>query len=203
MKLEAARIEIMEDGYAKRNALLDLQHKKALADIDKEEKELEKARKEAGKGGLSTKEKQTFTDRRSVEDQSYQKAQNKLFDGEIEYKKSQYQLYFRWVQNMGKDVADKQFSSLLKEGNSYKDYVEKQIQALKQKQASGTLSEGEGNQLVTLNMQYSEITGAKTAMDLFKESVNQAIGRASTLAEKLQAVADAKERLANGSTGRG
>lgn len=201
MKLEAARIEIMEDGYAKRKALLDLQHKKALADIDKEEKELEKARKEAGKGGLSTKEKQTFTDRRSVEDQSYQKAQNKLFDGEIEYKKSQYQLYFRWVQNMGKDVADKQFSSLLKEGNSYKDYVEKQIQALKQKQASGTLSEGEGNQLITLNMQYSEITGAKTAMDLFKESVNQAIGRASTLAEKLQAVADAKERLANGSTG--
>lgn len=201
MKLEAARIEIMEDGYAKRKALLDLQHKKALADIDKEEKELERARKEAGKGGLSTKEKQTFTDRRSVEEQSYQKAQNKLFDGEIEYKKSQYQLYFRWVQNMGKDVADKQFSSLLKEGNSYKDYVEKQIQALKQKQASGTLSEGEGNQLVTLNMQYSEITGAKTAMDLFKESVNQAIGRASTLAEKLQAVADAKERLANGGTG--
>lgn len=201
MKLEAARIEIMEEGYAKRKALLDLQHKKALADIDKEEKELEKARKEAGKGGLSTKEKQTFTDRRSVEDQSYQKAQNKLFDGEIEYKKSQYQLYFRWVQNMGKDVADKQFSSLLKEGNSYKDYVEKQIQALKQKQASGSLTEGEGNQLITLNMQYSEITGAKTAMDLFKESVNQAIGRASTLAEKLQAVADAKERLANGGTG--
>jgi tape measure domain-containing protein len=201
MKLEAARIEIMEEGYAKRKALLDLQHKKALADIDKEEKELEKARKEAGKGELSTKEKQTFTDRRGVEDQSYQKAQNKLFDGEIEYKKSQYQLYFRWVQNMGKDVADKQFSSLLKEGNSYKDYVEKQIQALKQKQASGTLSEGEGNQLITLNMQYSEITGAKTAMDLFKESVNQAIGRASTLAEKLQAVADAKERLANGGTG--
>lgn len=201
MKLEAARIEIMEEGYAKRKALLDLQHKKALADIDEEEKELEKARKEAGKGELSTKEKQTFTDRRGVEDQSYQKAQNKLFDGEIEYKKSQYQLYFRWVQNMGKDVADKQFSSLLKEGNSYKDYVEKQIKALKQKQASGTLSEGEGNQLITLNMQYSEITGAKTAMDLFKESVNQAIGRASTLAEKLQAVADAKERLANGGTG--
>lgn len=201
MKLEAAKIEIMEEGYAKRKALLDLQHKKALADIDKEEKELEKARKEAGKGGLSTKEKQTFTDRRGVEEQSYQKAQNKLFDGEIEYKKSQYQLYFRWVQNMGKDVADKQFSSLLKEGNSYKDYIEKQIQALKQKQASGSLTEGEGNQLITLNMQYSEITGAKTAMDLFKESVNQAIGRASTLAEKLQAVADAKERLANGGTG--
>ena len=202
MKLESARIEIMEEGYAKRKAFLDLQHKKALADIDKEEKELEKARKEAGKGGLSTKEKQTFTDRRSVEDQSYHKAQNKLFDGEIEYKKSQYELYFRWVKNMGKDVADKQFSTLLKDGSSYKDYLEKQIQALNQKKASGTpLTEGEGNQLVTLNMQYSEVTGAKTAMDLFKESVNQTIGRAATLAEKMQAIADAKERLANGGTG--
>lgn len=209
MKLEAARIEIMEEGYAKRKALLDLQHKKALADIDKEEKELEKARKEAGKGGLSTKEKQTFTDRRSVEDQSYQKAQNKLFDGEIEYKKSQYQLYFRWVQNMGKDVANKQFSSLLKEGNSYKDYVERQIQALTindgkgllERQGKTDLTEGEINMLDALKAQYSEITGAKTAMDLFKESVNQAIGRASTLAEKIQAIADARDKLANDSTG--
>lgn len=209
MKLEAARIEIMEEGYAKRKALLDLQHKKALADIDKEEKELEKARKEAGKGGLSTKEKQAFTDRRSVEDQSYQKAQNKLFDGEIEYKKSQYQLYFRWVQNMGKNVADKQFSTLLKDGSSYKDYLEKQIMSmtindgkgLSDRQGKGDLSEGEVNLLGVLKAQYNEVTGTKTAMDLFKESVNQAIGRASTLAEKLQAVADAKERLANGGTG--
>lgn len=208
MKLEAARIEIMEEGYAKRKALLDLQHKKALADIDKEEKELEKARKDAGKGGLSTKEKQTFTDRRGVEDQSYQKAQNKLFDGEIEYKKSQYQLYFRWVQNMGKNVADKQFSTLLKDGSSYKDYLEKQIMSmtindgkgLSDRQGKGDLSEGEVNLLGVLKAQYNEVTGTKTAMDLFKESVNQAIGRASTLAEKLQAVADAKERLANGST---
>lgn len=208
MKLEAARIEIMEEGYAKRKALLDLQHKKALADIDKEEKELEKARKEAGKGELSTKEKQTFTDRRGVEDQSYQKAQNKLFDGEIEYKKSQYQLYFRWVQNMGKNVADKQFSTLLKDGSSYKDYLEKQIMSmtindgkgLSDRQGKGDLSEGEVNLLGVLKAQYNEVTGTKTAMDLFKESVNQAIGRASTLAEKLQAVADAKERLANGGT---
>lgn len=208
MKLEAARIEIMEEGYAKRKALLDLQHKKALADIDKEEKELEKARKDAGKGGLSTKEKQTFTDRRGVEDQSYQKAQNKLFDGEIEYKKSQYQLYFRWVQNMGKNVADKQFSTLLKDGSSYKDYLEKQIMSmtindgkgLSDRQGKGDLSEGEVNLLGVLKAQYNEVTGTKTAMDLFKESVNQAIGRASTLAEKLQAVADAKERLENGGT---
>lgn len=201
LRLEKARIEILEDGYDKRKAILDLQHKQNLLDIDKEEKELEKARKEAGKGGLTDTEKQSFDERRSVEDKSYEKAQNKLFDGEIEYKRSQYALYFRWVKNMGKDVADKQFTDLLKDGSSYKEYIEKQIQALNQKRESGNISEGEGNHLIALNMQYDEITGAKTAMDAFKESVSQTIGRASTLAEKMQAIADAKEKLENGGSG--
>lgn len=201
MKLEQARIDIMDDGYEKRKAVLDLQHKKNLADIDKEEKELSKVRKEAGKGGLSSSEKKGFDDRRNLENQSYTKDQNKLFDGEIDYKKKQYELYFRWVKNMGKDVADTQFSNLLKGGSSYKDYIEKQIQDLNQKKSSGSLTEGESNHLIALNVQYDEIRGAKTAMDSFKESVTQAIGRAATLAEKIQAIADAKERLSNGSTG--
>ena len=202
MKLEQARIDIMDDGYEKRKAVLDLQHKKNLADIDKEEKELSKVRKEAGKGGLSSSEKKGFDNRRNLENQSYTKDQNKLFDGEIEYKKSQYQLYFRWVQNMGEDVANAQFSKLLQGGSSYKEYVEKQISDLKAKQASGSaLSEGESNQLITLNMQYDEITGAKSAMDQFKESVTRTISQAQTLAEKLQAVADARAKLDNGETG--
>lgn len=201
LKAEQSRIEIMEDGYDKRKALLDLQHKQNLIQIDKEEKELEKARKEAGKGGLSSKEKSEFGARRANEDASYSKAQNKLFDGEIEYKKSQYELYFRWVKNMGEDVANTHFNNLLKGGNSYKDYVEKEIQKLNEKKATGALSEGEANNLINLTIQYNEITGAKTAMDAFKESVSQAINRASTLAEKIQAIADAKEKLRSGNTG--
>lgn len=201
MKAEQSRINVLEEGYEKRKALSDLQHQQNLAAIDKEERELEKARKEAGKGGLSSKEKQGFSDRRENENTSYNRDHNKLFDGEISYKKSQYELYFRWVENMGADVADKQFASLLKDGNSYKAYVEQQIQQLSGKQAAGTLTEGEGNNLIALKVQYDEITGAKTAMDTFKDSVTQAISRASTLAEKIQAIADAKERLANGSTG--
>lgn len=201
LKAEQSRIEIMEEGYAKRKALLELQHKQNIAQINKEEKELEKARKEAGKGGLSTKEKGEFDARRNNEDTSYSKAQNKLFDGEIEYKKSQYELYFRWVKNMGEDVANTHFKNLLKGGGSYKDYVEKEIQKLNDKKANGGLTEGETNNLINLNIQYDEITGAKTAMDTFKESVSQAISRASTLAEKIQAIADAKDKLKNGNSG--
>lgn len=200
-KLEADRIAVMEEGYEKRKALLDLQHKKALDDINKEEKDLEKARKESGNGGLSRSEKDGFNERRELENKSYNKAQNKLFDGEIEYKKKQYELYFRWVRSMGEDVANTQFANLLKGGASYKEYIENQVQQLEDKKATGTLSEGEGNHLIALNMQYDEITGAKSAMDAFKQSVTQSISQAQTLAEKLEVVADAKERLSNGKSG--
>lgn len=200
-KLEEARISIMEDGYEKRKAILDLQHKENLDRINKEERELEKARKAAGKGGLTATEKDGFDERRNIENTNYQREQNKLFDGEIAYKKQQYELYFRWVRNLGEDVANTQFANLLKGGASFKQYLENQIAEMNQKKQAGTLTEGEGNHLISLNMQYDEITGAKSAMDLFKESVTESISQATTLAEKVQAIADAKERLANGSTG--
>ena len=200
-ELEEARISIMEDGYEKRKAILDLQHKENLDRIDREERELEEARKAAGMGGLTATEQAGFDERRSIENTSYQRDQNKLFDGEIAYKKQQYELYFRWVRNLGEDVANTQFANLLKGGASFKQYLENQMAEMNQKKEAGTLTEGEGNHLISLNMQYDEITGAKSAMDLFKESVTEAISQASTLAERVQAIADAKERLASGSTG--
>lgn len=200
-RVEEARIAVMEEGYAKRKATLDLQHKEALDRIDKEEKELIKARKAAGKGGLSQEEQDGFAQRRTYENQSYQQSTNKLFEGELDYKKKQYELYWRWVENMGKDVADKQFASLLKSGNSFKLYLEKQIAELQAKKEAGTITEGESNFLISLKVQYDEVTGAKTALDAFRESVNAAINRSQTLAEKLAAVADAKRKLENGESG--
>lgn len=201
-RLEEARIAIMEDGYEKRKAALDLQHNEELQRIDKEEKELREARKKAGKGGLSQEEQDGFTEMRKLADQSYQRDQNDLLIAEIAEKKKQYQLYWRWVENMGKDVADKQFATLLTSGASYREYLDKQIKALKDKQASGqTLTDGEQQQLFTLDLQVKEISGAKSAMDLFKDSVTRTINQAQTLAEKLEAIANAKERLANGPSG--
>lgn len=200
-KLEEDRISVMEEGYEKRKAILDLQHKKNLEQIDKEEKDLIEARKKAGKGGLSASEKGGFAERRNLENQNYTKQQATLFDGEVDYKKKQYELYFRWVKNMGKEVADSHFATLLQSGNSYKEYVENEIARLQEKRKNGTITEGESNHLITLNMQYDEITGAKSAMDSFRENVTNTINQAATLAEKLEAVAKAKEDIANGSSG--
>lgn len=200
-RLEEARIAVMEEGYEKRKAQLDLQHKQSLQQIDKEEKELADARKKAGKGGLTSDEKANFQERRNIENTSYTQSQNKLFEGELDYKKKQYQLYFRWVQNMGKEVADKQFEKLLTDGNSYKQYVENEISKLEEKRKNGTLTEGEGNYLISLNTQKGELNGETTALEKFKQQVSDSIGQCQTLAEKIEAVAKAKEKLENGESG--
>lgn len=198
-KLEEARIQVMEEGYAKRKAALDLQHQEALDRINKEEKELENAYKRAGKkGGLSATERAGFEERRKLENQAYDIESSKLFDGEIEYKKKQYQAYFNWVKNVGQDVADAHFKTLIAEGTSFTSWVNKQIAELEAKQAAGNLTDGDANALNALKLQRDEIAGNKSAMDLFKESLSRAVGQAQTLAEKLQAVADLKERLARG-----
>lgn len=201
-RLEEARIAVMEEGYEKRKAQLDLQHKQSLQQIDKEEKELADARKKAGKGGLTSDEKANFQERRNLENTSYTQSQNKLFEGELDYKKKQYQLYFRWVQNMGKEVADKQFEKLLTDGNSYKQYIENEIAKLEEKRNGGTkLTEGEGNYLISLTTQRDELNGEKTALEKFKQQVSDSIGQCQTLAEKIEAVAKAKEKLENGESG--
>ncbi|MCM1224767.1 MAG: hypothetical protein NC548_60990, partial [Lachnospiraceae bacterium] len=199
-KLEEARISTLEEGYEKRKATLDLQLKKELQRIDDEEKALEEARKKAGKGGLTQDEKDGFTAQREYAQQNYNRDAAKAFDGELDYKRKQYELYWRWVENMGKDVADKQFANLLQSGGSYKEYIEKQIADLKGKPA-GSLTDAEKNFLITLNVQYDELTGAKTALEAFKQTVSDTIGRSQTLAEKLEAVAKLKAQLENGESG--
>lgn len=201
-RLEEARIAVMEEGYEKRKAQLELQHKQSLQQIDKEEKELAEARKKAGKGGLTVSEKANFQERRNLENTSYTQSQNKLFEGELDYKKKQYQLYFRWVQNMGKEVADKQFEKLLTDGNSYKQYVENEIAKLEEKRNGGTkLTEGEGNYLISLTTQRDELNGEKSALEKFKQQVSESISQCQTLAEKIEAVAKAKAKLETGESG--
>ena len=199
-KLEEARIAVMEEGYAKRKATLDLQHQMELDRINKEEKELEKARKKAGKGGLSDSEKQSFEERRKLANRSYDTESIKLFDGEIAYKKQQYEAYFNWVRNVGQDVADAHFKNLLADGSSFITWVNSQIAQLEAKKEANPkdFTMGDANALNSLKAQLNELTGQKSNMDLFKESLTQSIRQAQTLADKLQAVADIRDRLARG-----
>jgi len=201
-KLEEARIAVMEEGYAKRKATLDLQHQRELDRIAKEENDLEKARKKASpkSGGLTDDEKRNFEERRKLANQAYDSESIKLFDGEIEYKKRQYEAYFSWVKNVGADVANTHFKDLIKDGSSFISWVNSQIAQLEAKREAhpSDFTMGDANALNALRSQLNELTGQKSNMDIFKESLTQSIQQAQTLAQKLQAVADLKDRLARG-----
>ncbi|MGV8135922.1 MAG: tape measure protein [Mangrovibacterium sp.] len=201
LKLEESRVEIMEEGYDKRTAMANLQHKRTIATIDKEQRDMEAAYKEAGKK-MPKEEVASFDERRSNADKDLAKTTTTLFDGELDYKKKKYELYFKWVKEMGVETANEQFKDLLQGGSSFFDYVKKQKEALSEKlKSEGGLSEGDSNKLISLSVQYNELTGAKSAMDLFKESLSVAIEKAGSLGEKLEAIAKAKEKLQSGNSG--
>ena len=128
------------------------------------------------------------------------KDDKKTFEDTINWYKEQYQLYYQWEQNLGKDVADKKFAKLIKSGTSFLAWVNKNIADLEAKRATngGTLSNEDNGKLNALMVQRNELTGVKSAMDQFKESVDQSISSAQTLAEKIEAVAKAKQKLQDG-----
>ena len=199
-KLEEARVSVMEESYAKRKAALALQHQENLDRIDKEEKELEAAYKKSGKGKMSDTEKAGFQERRNLENKAYDQESTKLFDGEIEYKKRQYEAYFKWVENVGKDVADSHFKTLIADGSSFINWVNTQISQLEAKKQSSpdSFTDGDANALNALKIQMDELAGTKSSLDTFKETLADNIRRAQTLAEKIQAVADLRDRLSKG-----
>lgn len=127
--------------------------------------------------------------------------EKKTFDEIMAYKRKQYELYYQWQQNLGKDVVDKKFADLIKSGTSFLAWVNGHINALKEAKAKRGLSDEENSDLNSLMVQRDELMGVKSAMDAFKDSVEAAISKASSLDEKLQAIADAKDKLSNGGYG--
>lgn len=127
--------------------------------------------------------------------------EKKTFDEIMAYKRKQYELYYQWQQNLGKDVADKKFADLIKSGTSFLAWVNGHINALKEAKAKRGLSDEENSDLNSLMVQRDELMGVKSAMDAFKDSVEAAISKTSSLDEKLQAIADAKDKLSNGGYG--
>lgn len=127
--------------------------------------------------------------------------EKKTFDEIMAYKRKQYELYYQWQQNLGKDVADKKFADLIKSGTSFLAWVNGHINALKEAKAKRGLSDEENSDLNSLMVQRDELMGVKSAMDAFKDSVEATISKASSLDEKLQAIADAKDKLSNGGYG--
>lgn len=108
------------------------------------------------------------------------------FDEELDYKKKQYDLYQKWIDFTNKQTADEQFSSLIKDGEGYIDYLQRQIEQVRSKIENKTASETEKERFQILNIELTEAKGGKSAIDVFKEKLEAAKKEAGSLTDYLE-----------------
>lgn len=199
LEVEQKRIEAITDAYEKRKAELDLQHKQELARIDKEQRQLTEAYKKGGKA-MPVKVTVNFDNLRDMENSEYERKQTSLMSEEVEYKRKQYEVYYKWVTAYGREVANTQFAQLIAAGETYEQWLEAKIDSLSDKINSGTFTQDEGNRLISMQGQLDEIRGTASAMDDFNESLEEARDIAKTTTQYLTKLAEIRQKLTSGQT---
>lgn len=199
LQAEEMRIENIKDGYERRRQELENQHKKELARIDKEQHDLEKKYKQAGKA-MPQNALDAFANQRTYADANYEMQLSELVETEISERKKQYEQYYKWVAAYGEQAAQEQFADLLKMGNTYQQWLEGKISELKKKQDGGALTEADGNALIQFTDQLNAIKGIKTAMDTFNESLQRAKDNSRTTGDYLAKLAEIRDNLQRGKT---
>lgn len=201
LEAEDMRIATIKDGYEKRRQELENQHKKELARIDKEQDELEKKYREAGKA-WTQREIDAFNNQRTYADADYAIQQAELVETEISERKKQYALYYKWVERYGEEAANAQFANLMQLGSDYTQFLESKVRELEQRAEAngGVLTEEDGNALIKFKDELDAVKGVKTAMDKFNESLTKAKDNAKTTGDYLNQLATIRDNLQQGKT---
>lgn len=197
LEVEESRIALIRDGFEKRQAELAAQHRKELARIDKEQKELAEKYK-AAKKAMPADVSAQFDTLRANENASYEIEQSELVGTEIEERKKQYTQYYKWLEAYGEKAANEQFAALVEQGNTYEAWLQGKVTALLAKMDNGTITEADGNALIAYQEQLRQVQGVKTEMEKFNEALNKAKENSKTLGDYLSTLAQRKMELQQG-----
>ncbi|MFA6973992.1 MAG: tape measure protein [Parcubacteria group bacterium] len=113
-------------------------------------------------------------------------ADMKAFDNAIKFKKSEYELYYQWVTEMGKESADQEFSALLTKGATFAAYIQSEIDRLK---AKTNLTPAEKEQLKKLeqDIQPDAVDYTKSAdLTTYTQKVNEQAESYDKLTDKIE-----------------
>lgn len=191
-----AQANAMEDGVQRRLMLIEAAYKKAIGQIERDELEAKKRFKEAGMDYENSDEgrqqQAVFETRRKEAEHTREEEQKKATDGLVDYMKGKYEEYQKWVNMMGEDVANKQYSALISQGATFSQWVDQQIAAL---QSKDDLTAQEMNYLFDL-MGAKEENAKKFYDGLFAKIQTEA-DKAPSLAAKLEVLKKALAELQN------
>lgn len=127
------------------------------------------------------------------EKEKYKKEKDPFIE-QLEKKKQAYSEYVKWINSDDEKVrsaANKQFSGLLKEGNSYIDYLKKQREQLL---SVGNRSQEQNKNLASINKAIAE-ESKKTLLDVFKDALKEQIDGIDTITGKIDKIKELKENL--------
>lgn len=91
-----------------------------------------------------------------------------------------YENYYRWLEHYGKESADKQFANLIRGGQSYLEFLDKQIKRLESKQVK---TPQDADDLSAYLGAKDDLTGAKTRIEQFELEIENAKEKYSDLVD--------------------
>lgn len=115
----------------------------------------------------------------------------------LEEKKKQYQEYLKWATSTDENVresAEKTFATLLKDGGSYKEYLNNQADSLRKLENAGKITAEQSEKLRKLTSELQEETG-KTIMQEFENSLQEEMSKANSLMDMLAIIEQKREEL--------
>ncbi|MBA4852084.1 tape measure protein [Emticicia sp. BO119] len=107
----------------------------------------------------------------------------RVFEQGLEEKKKQYELYSLWVVKINKETADKQFVELIKSGSTIQEYLQNQIEGLRNKINVGVAVEDTDYQeLVRFEQELENINGG---FEKYKQKILDASESLGSLTEQI------------------
>ncbi|QIY92246.1 tape measure protein [Chryseobacterium gallinarum] len=98
--------------------------------------------------------------------------------------------YEQMSESFGKEIADKQYSSLLKGSKNYLEYLEKEKNKLQEKASIGVLTDEQKADLVFLEQKINSLNGIKSPFEIFKQDIDNALARIPDLTDKMKYLND-------------
>lgn len=178
------------DGFTEKHYKAELEKRKKIA-VKALEDQNEALLKEAAEGADKIEKVSPTTptakpEKAKKEAKAESQERIKTFAEEIEEKKNLYALYQKWVEYYGQQAANEQFSTLIAQNKTYVDYLDGEIKRLEAVKNSGEMSYSDASDLDNLIVQKQEATGGKSAIEIFKDELDQARESADTLTDYLE-----------------
>lgn len=119
----------------------------------------------------------------------------KSFEEELDLKRSQYEQFERWATHYTLESAKIQFGGLVRENETYLDYLNQEIAKLEAKKDNGVLNKTDASALDILNSEKNRVTGKESGLEVFKKQLDDATDDAESLTDAIGRLKQAQSEI--------